>query len=169
MWSKQPHVSHADARRRALVRRRHGFTLVETLISIVLVSLLMMIVLPKVRTALARNNLRGARTTVVNLAARARAAAQEGTRVTWLKIDGTRVLVIASPRRVFVPGSNVDTVGMVQDLAPGYGVTITATAPLIRFNPSGLGGGLGGAQTITLAHGDYSEVITVDGLGRVTK
>jgi prepilin-type N-terminal cleavage/methylation domain-containing protein len=152
------------------VRRRNGFTLVETLISVVMVSLLMLIMFPKVRTALARNNLRGARTTVVNAAARARAAAQEGTRVTWLKFDGTRALVVARPRRVLdLLGSVEDTVGTVQDLAEGYGVTIATTATSIRFNPSGLGSSLVGTESITLSHGEYSEVITIDGLGRVSK
>lgn len=149
--------------------RRNGFTLVETLIAVVMVSLLMLITFPKVGTALARHNLRGARTSVVNAAARARAAAQEGTRVTWLKFNGTEALVTASPRRVSDAfGSTIDTVGTVQDLAEGYGVTIASTADSIRFSPSGFGG-LGATQTITLSHGYYSELITMDGLGRVLK
>jgi prepilin-type N-terminal cleavage/methylation domain-containing protein len=152
------------------VRPRSGFTLVETLIALVVVSLLMLIVFPKVGRALVRHNLRGARTTVVNAAALARATAQEGTRSSWLKFDGTQVLVVARPRLTQLAGSNADTVGTVRDLAEAYGVTIafTAGADSIRFSPSGLGG-LTGGHTITLSHGDYSELITVDGLGRVQK
>ena len=148
--------------------RRHGFTLIETLISLVIVSTLLVIVLPKVGSALARHNLRGARTTVVNATALARAAAQEGTRSAWLKIDGTRALVVARPRMNPLAGSDADTVGPIRDMAEEYGVTIAATVDSIRFSPSGLGG-LGGTQTLTLSHGEYSEVITLDGLGRVVK
>jgi len=150
------------------VRRRHGFTLIETLISLVIVSLLLMMVVPKVGNALARHSLRGARTTVVNAAALARATAQEGTRTSWLKFEGTKALVIARPRMVTLAGSNADTVGPVRDLAEEYGVTIAVSSDSIRFIPSGLGG-LGGTQTLTLSHGYYSEVITMDGLGRVQK
>jgi prepilin-type N-terminal cleavage/methylation domain-containing protein len=152
------------------VRPRNGFTLVETLIALVVVSLLMLIVFPKVGRALVRHNLRGARTTVVNAAALARAAAQEGTRVSWLKFDGTQVLVVARPRMVNLPGSDADTVGTVRDLAEAYGVTMafTAGSDSIRFSPSGLGG-LAGNHTVTLSHGSYSELIQFDGLGRIQK
>jgi prepilin-type N-terminal cleavage/methylation domain-containing protein len=150
------------------VRSRNGFTLVETLIALVVVSLLMLIVFPKVGRALVRHNLRGARTTVVNAAALARAAAQEGSRTSWLKFDGTQVLVVARPRLALLPGSDADTVGTIRDLAEAYGVTIAATADSIRFSPSGFGG-LTGTQTITLSHGTYSELITLDGLGRIQK
>lgn len=149
------------------MRRRYGYTLVETLIALVVVSLLLMIALPRVANAFARQSLRGARTTVVNAAALARAAAQEGARTTWIKFEGTKVLVLARPRVVAVAGSNADTVGSVRDLAEEYGATFAAPDS-IRFIPSGLGG-LGGTQTITLSHGDYTEVITMDGLGRVQK
>lgn len=150
------------------MRSRHGFTLIETLISVVIVSALLMMVLPKVRTAFAQSNLRGARTTVVNAAALARATAQEGTRTTWLKFEGTKALVIARPRLVAVAGSDADTVGPVRDLAEEYGVTMAVSTDSIRFIPSGLGG-LGGTQTLTLSHGYHYEVITMDGLGRVQK
>jgi prepilin-type N-terminal cleavage/methylation domain-containing protein len=149
------------------VTRRHGYTLIETLMALVVVSLLLMIALPRVGNAFARHSLRGARTTVVNTAALARAAAQEGTRTTWIVFEGTRTLVVARPRLQFLAGSTADTVGSVRDLAEEYGVTFAAPDS-IRFVPSGLGG-LGGAQTITLSHGDYIEAITMDGLGRVQK
>lgn len=148
--------------------RRSGFTLVETLISVVIVSMLLMIVLPKVGTALARNNLRGARTTLVNATALARSAAQAGSRTSWLKFEGTKAIVIARPRMVALAGSNADTVGPVRDLAEEYGVTLAFSADSIRFAPSGLSG-LGGTETLTLSHGAHTEVITLDGMGRIQK
>lgn len=154
-----------------MVTRRHGFTLIETLLSVVIVSILLIMVVPKVGSALARHNLRGARTTVVNATALARAAAQEGSRSAWLKVDGTRALVVARPRMVADAfNSTADTVGPIRDLAEEYGVTIAAGSnpDSIRFAASGLGG-FGAAQTLTLSHGPYSETITVDGMGRVQK
>lgn len=149
--------------------RRNGFTLIETLISIVIVALLVLIGLPKISAALVANDVRSARTALINTVAQARAAAMQGSRVTWLKFEGNRAIILARPRRVPDGGvSNADTVGTVLNLG-AYGVSVTSDADSIRFNPGGLGWNLGAGQTVMLSHGDHYDSIEIDGLGRVTK
>ena len=149
--------------------RRNGFTLIETLIVIVIVGLLVLIGYPKISAALVATDVRGARTALINAVARARAAAMQGSRVTWLKFEGNRAIILSRPRRVPDGGlSDADTIGVVLNLG-GYGVTVASDADSIRFNPGGLGWDIGGGQSITLSRGDHYDTIEIDGLGRVTK
>ncbi len=147
--------------------RRTGFTLIETLITIVIVGLLVLIAYPKVSSALMTNNMRSARTALVNMVAKARAASLQSSRITWLKFEGDRAVILARPRRVLAAGSDADTIGAVLNFAE-YGMGVSG-ADSIRFNPGGLGSGLGGGVTLQVYHGSYNESIQIDGMGRVTK
>jgi prepilin-type N-terminal cleavage/methylation domain-containing protein len=153
------------------VRSRYGFTLVETLIVVVLLGLMTAIGFPKMRSAMVRNELRGARITMVNLAAKARAVAAQSSRLTWIKIEGSTAHVLASPRTIADGVSTVDTVGTVQDFAATYGVAVAVTpggVDAIQFDPRGFGMGFGAVPvSIVLSRGGYSSTITIDGLGRV--
>jgi prepilin-type N-terminal cleavage/methylation domain-containing protein len=154
------------------VTRRAGFTLVETAVAIVVVSLLVLIGFPKVSGAMAKNDVRAARTTVVNLLAKARAAATETNRLTWLKLSGNQAWILARPRRA--PGAgDADTIGIVENLNTRYGTTmVTAPAGLdsIGYDPRGIASGLNGvAVTITLSRQGHTDVVTIDGMGRVVK
>jgi prepilin-type N-terminal cleavage/methylation domain-containing protein len=151
------------------VRRRDGFTLVETLIVVVLLGLIVAIGVPKMRSAMVQNDVRGARTTMVNLMAAARAASVQSNRVTWIKIEGNSAYVGATPRLVSLAGSTADTVGAVRDLAGDYGVAVATGVDSIQFDPRGFGSGFGATESITLSRGSHSSTITIDGLGRVSK
>jgi prepilin-type N-terminal cleavage/methylation domain-containing protein len=155
------------------VAHRKGFTLTETLIAIVVVSLLVLIGYPKAVNAIATTNVRGARTTVVNLIAKARAVAtQTHRKAAQIEFVGNKVLVTATPRRGVPNGSSKDTIGPVQDLNAIYGVTVTATslqAGAISFDPRGIGSGFGVSSDIVLTKSGKTQKITVDKLGRVTK
>ena len=151
------------------MQRRDGFTLIEALIVVVLLGLMVLIGLPKISSAMVRTDLRGARTTVVNMVAKARAASVQSNRITWVKINGTFVHVGARPRLVDDGVSTVDTVGAVQDLAELYHVTV-AGEDSIQFDPRGFGSGFVAAgETITVSRDGHSSIITIDGLGRVRK
>jgi prepilin-type N-terminal cleavage/methylation domain-containing protein len=150
------------------VQSRNGFTLVETLIAVVIMSLIMLIGLPKIRSAMAENDVRGARTTLINLVATARAASVQTNRLTWIRFEGDRAHVRARPKRNGGAG-DADTLGVVQDLSEHYKVTVDAGVDSIQFDPRGFGAWTGGDISIDLSRGDHSSTITIDGLGRVTK
>jgi Tfp pilus assembly protein FimT len=144
--------------------------LVETLIVVVILGLIVLIGLPRISTAMAQSDLRSARTTMINMVAKARAASVQSNRVTWIKIDGNSIYVGATPRLVTLAGSSADTVGVVEDLAEHYRVAVTTTGTdSIQFDPRGFGAGFGTGSSIVVSRDGHSSTITIDGLGRVGK
>jgi prepilin-type N-terminal cleavage/methylation domain-containing protein len=149
-------------------RSRSGFTLIEALIVVVILGLIMVIGYPKVGAAMAKTDLRSARTTVINLVATARAASVQTNRRTWIKFEGNKAYVLARPRqKPPLLGNEVDTVGTVQNLSAQYKVTVAPVLDSIQFDPRGFGVSL--ADTITLSRNGHTETVTLDGLGRVIK
>jgi prepilin-type N-terminal cleavage/methylation domain-containing protein len=155
------------------VAHRKGFSLIETLMAIAVVSLVALIGYPKAINAIATTNVRSARTAVVNMIATARAVAtqtnRQGAKVEFV---GNKVMVTATPRRKTTGSGNKDTVGTVQDLNKAYGVTVDASqAPTIAFDPRGIGSGFNSqsGSTITLTKSGKTQTIKVDMLGRVGK
>ena len=156
------------------MKSRTGFTVVETMIVVVIAGLVVLLGFPKLRQAIAQSNVRGARTTVVNMLARARAGAMQTNRQTWLKVESNTAIVLARPRRL--PGvGTADTLGAIQNLSTQYGVTVTSSRTAgspdsIQFDPRGLASGFAAeGVTITVAKGPHSNQIKVDMLGRITQ
>ncbi len=150
------------------VRSRSGFTLIEALIVVVILGLIVLLGYPKVGAAMAKTDLRSARTTVINLVATARAASVQTNRRTWIKFEGNKAYVLARPRqKPPLVGNEVDTVGTVQNLSAQYKVTVAPVLDSIQFDPRGFGVSL--ADTITLSRNSHTETVTLDGLGRVIK
>lgn len=152
-----------------MATRTNGFTLVETMIVVIILSTVMLIGYPRMRDGIIRTNVRGARTTLINLLAKARTAATQNNRITLLKIEGNNAFVLARPRLVAAAGSNADTLGAVERLGDSYGVTVTAGIDSVRFDPRGMGTGFGTGTTFLVSRNEHTETITVDGLGRVRK
>jgi prepilin-type N-terminal cleavage/methylation domain-containing protein len=151
------------------MRPRSGFTLIEALVVVVVLSLMTVIAFPRISAAMVKSDLRSARTTMINLVATARAASVQSNRVTWIKRAGNTAYVAATPRVVPLVGSTADTVGPVHNLGATYGVTMSG-ADSIQFDPRGFGAWAGGASvSIVVSRSSHSETITIDGLGRVTK
>jgi prepilin-type N-terminal cleavage/methylation domain-containing protein len=147
---------------------RGGFTLLEILTVIVILGTLTLIGLPRLNAGMTKASVRGARTTLINLLAKARTAATQTNRIALLKLEGNHAFVLLRPR--LLPGAgNADTLGPVERLDDSYGVTITATVDSVRFDPRGLGMGFGTGTTFSVARNGITEAIMVDGLGRVTK
>lgn len=149
--------------------RRNGFTLIETLLAIAIVSIIVLIGYPKISSAMIKTNVRGARTMVANMFAKARTASTQTNRKTLLNFTSNRVWITASPRLVTLAGSTVDTIGPVRNLNTLYGVTVTAPVASVSFDPRGLASGFGSSTTLSVARSGHSESIVVDGLGRVVK
>ena len=152
-----------------MAARRKGFSLVEMLVVVVILGIIVLLGFPRMQAGLVNNNVRAARTTFINMIAGARAAASQTNRSTWVKIESNRAVVLARPRLDLVNtgSTNADTIGPVQDLSQAYGVTVTP-ADSFRFNPGFTTLGAG-TTTFTISRSGHSDIVTVDGLGRVQK
>lgn len=154
------------------MKARAGFTLVETMLAIVIVGVLSVMAYPRVSRALVRNDLRAARTRVVNMISAARAAASQGGRSgSVLKFNGNTAVVTASPRRTAGVGTE-DTLGTVFNLYTTYGTTMSVSngATQLAFDPRGIAANVSQQPvTVTLTRGGYSQQVVIDMLGRVTK
>ncbi len=151
------------------MRSRNGFTLVETLITVVVFGLVALIGYPKLSATMNKSNLRSARGAMINLVSKAQIASSQQGRRTWIKFDGNKAYVIARPPKI---GANtVDTVGPVMNFSQVYGTTVTFTAGAdsIQFNPTGVASGLNATVYVWLARSGYRDSLRIDGLGRVTK
>jgi len=147
---------------------RKGFTLMETLLVIVILGIVALLGYPRMSAGMTSASVRGARTTLINLLAKARTAATQANRITLVKIEGNNAFVLMRPR--LLPGAgDADTLGAVERLGASYGVTIAATVDSVRFDPRGLGTGFGTGTTFLVSRNGSTDTIRVDGLGRVTK
>src|SRR5687767_10142127 len=108
-----------------MATRTNGFTIIETMMVVTILGAVTLIGYPRMRDGMTRTNVRGARTTLINLLSKARTAATQTNRITLLKIEGNNAFVLARPRLVAAAGSNADTLGAVEPLGDIYGVTVT--------------------------------------------
>jgi prepilin-type N-terminal cleavage/methylation domain-containing protein len=148
--------------------RRRGFSLVEMLIVVVMIGIMLSIGFPKLRTGMINNNVRAARTALINMIAAARNASAQTNRSTWVKIEGNRAVVMARPPFSTAGGRTADTIGPVQNLGQLYGVTITPDGDSVRFNSTLTSLGVFG-KTFTITRSGRVETVAVDGQGRVLK
>jgi prepilin-type N-terminal cleavage/methylation domain-containing protein len=146
--------------------RRDGFTLIEMLTVVVVISAVSLISFPRVRSAKYKSELRSARTSVASMYARARSAAVQYNRATMLAFNGSSAVVIASPRLVAAAGSTVDTVGRVNNLGVAYNVTVASTDDSLRVDPRGFGGNAG-AITVRLTRAEFTDSVVIGSYGRL--
>jgi len=149
-------------RPRPLVPRggRSGFTLVEMMITVVLLGILLTMTAPRIRDAVDVNNVRSARAAVANLYARARVTAVQQRKPATLRFNGNRVYVTV-PR-----GAGLDTVGAVVDLNTRYGVGVVAAGGNVTVQPTGLVNA-GAAIVIGVSKGTHADSVTISGYGRL--
>jgi prepilin-type N-terminal cleavage/methylation domain-containing protein len=154
-----------------MVRSRNGFTLVETLITVVVFGLVALIGYPKLSTTMHKSNLRSARGAMINLITKAQIASSQLGKRTWIKFEGNKAYVMARPPKTVAGGRTADTVGAIMDLSEVYGTTVTFTAgsDSIQFSPTGVASGLNVPVYVWLARSGYRDSLRIDGLGRVTK
>jgi prepilin-type N-terminal cleavage/methylation domain-containing protein len=145
--------------------RRDGFTLIEMLMVVVVISAVSLISFPRIRSAKYKSEARSARTAVASMYARARSAAIQYNRATILAFNGPSAVVLATPRLV-AAGGTVDTVGRVTDLSVVYHVTVTTTSDSLRVDPRGFGGNTS-AVTVRLTRAEFTDSIVVGAYGRL--
>ena len=150
--------------------RRVGFTLIEIMIVVVIFGIMVLVAYPKVGSALVKNNLRSARTTLANTFSKARAVAMQGSRTARVEVVNNNVFVTASPRLDGTANGNRDTVGGVQNLNTVYGVTLSPSAASIAYDPRGFAAGLSATPLkLYLTRSGKRDSLALDYLGRVTK
>lgn len=137
--------------------RRTGGTLVELVLTLALLSIVMAIAVPSLRTTLNELGVRGARQDVVLALWAARNAAS-------FRGDYASLIVDAARGRVSVVTGH-DTV-FVRDLAGRRGVSVAVTRDSITYAPTGIGWGAANTR-IVVSRGGRADTITTSRLGRV--
>ena len=148
--------------------QRRGFTMVEIMLVIVIMSLMFVMAIPRLREASVKRGVRGSRNTVQGLYSQARVYAMQQSRSTGLRIRGTnKVLVTGYPRTD--GGGGYDTIGVVRDLTKEFGVTVQSDADsLISIAANGIRRG-STTVTLTFAKDGYTDSLIIAPYGRITK
>jgi Tfp pilus assembly protein FimT len=137
--------------------QREGGTLVELVLTLVLIGIVAAIAIPSLRTTVDEMSVRGARQDVMlGLWAARNAASVRG--------DYASFVVDASKGRLRVI-SGSDTL-FSRDLASRRGVTLAVTRDSITYAPTGIGWGAANTR-IVVSRGHRSDTITTSRLGRV--
>jgi prepilin-type N-terminal cleavage/methylation domain len=155
-----------DSSFRRTSSRTRGFTLLELMIGLAILSLMTLTAIPSISRIGDRAQVKSGRTALVNHLAAARQAAQHGGRLVVFKVSGGRVWSEAEPRLVAAFSSTRDTVGAVTDLAREYRLSVTSTLDSVVFDPKGFGTGTG---RVRLSRGAARDSVVVTGLGSVTR
>ena len=152
--------------------RTRGFTLVETMVALVVVSIILLYGFPKIRILLIKNNVRGARSALLTAVQQAKTWAVTDGRTTTVRVDPTTgaLWITASPRRPVLAGSDRDTVGSIRNLTTVYGATVTAAQDTFTFDQRGLLTPIGAStQIIAMTKSGYRDSVMINGYGRITK
>jgi prepilin-type N-terminal cleavage/methylation domain-containing protein len=147
------------------VSRRSGFTLVETLVVVVVMGLLVLIALPSLQNAWAHSNVLSAKSKITTLFYRARGTAIESSRNTVLVVNGGNAYVVARPRLNAGAGA-FDTITPVENLYTQFQVNLTSTDDSVRLSPTGLGSN---GANLVLTKGSYADTLFINQYGRILK
>ena len=149
--------------------RRHGFTLIEMMMVVVIISLTTLMAVPRFRAAVNRSNLTSARAKVMASYSAAKAAAAASGRIATMNVSANKVWVTATPRlkAPAAPSPAMDTIVLPKNLYTLYGVTVSTTnGTTVTVNQTGLGSL---ANDIRLTHGNIADTIRINQYGRVLK
>lgn len=147
------------------MNNRRGFTLIETLVVIVVAGLMMAAGFPRLRQAMISTNLRSARNELAALHTQARAVAVERGRTSAIWINGNRAVVVVQ-LAVPVGATTHDTIGGVHNFMTEFGATLAASGDPIGFDPRGVGTNSGTAS-LTLTKSSHTRTLTISPFGRL--
>jgi type II secretion system protein H len=152
------------------VHRRLGFTLIETLIVIVVIGLLTMIAIPRMTAALAQSNVRAVGSRVAAVYSAARTVAVSTGRTATVHVSGNKLWAVAGPPRMKAPiGANtLDTIVLPENLMTSSHVALTPSSPSFSISPSGLGQ-IATDITVTASKDGHSSTVTIKPYGRVIR
>lgn len=142
---------------------RQGFTLIEAIVVIVIISTLLTLAMPKVKTYVLHESVRSARREVTTHLARGRATAVfRGCRaVLHLDPATSRVWITACQ----IDGPGLDTVGSVEDFQSHFGVAFTSDGDSVLFTPQGVA--MASASiAMTFTKDGWTENLSITPVGR---
>jgi prepilin-type N-terminal cleavage/methylation domain-containing protein len=140
--------------------QRRGFTLVETLLVIVIMGLVVGLAIPRMSSGTARRNLRGSRNTIASLYTQARVTAMQRGSSAALQFDGNQVFVTVGA------GATFDTIGAVRNLGTDFGVTVDPDRASIVIDAKGF---LSDAATVRATRDGYADSVYISRYGRLDK
>ncbi len=148
--------------------RTKGFTTIEMVMVVVIIGVIAAVGFPRIRGALASQNVRSARAAAQTFVVKARAVAvQRGCRGTLhTPADGRMWVTVC--RVVPAAGSTVDTLGPIETLATRYNVTITPSRDSISFDARGLKINFERVR-VTFVHGSITDSLVVNEVGKVVR
>src|ERR1043165_3827022 len=165
--------------------KRKGFTIVELVMTIVVLGMIIAIALPKLRQAWLNFNVRSARLAFDAVAERARtAAAHPGcgspphitpARAAHRGCVSTLNITTGSAGAVWVTACPVsgsatsDTVGAIEPLATRYGVTMTPSRSPPQYDPRGVSVGNLSVTVVFTGAGSRSDSAMINQLGKVVR
>ena len=147
--------------------RRHGFTLIETLIVIVVISLVGLIALPRMTAAKAQIEVRGVRARVASIYAAARTTAVSSSRITTVNVSGNKIWVTAAPRLKAGAGDR-DTIVYPENLMTSSHIAVTSSAATFTISQAGIGQNAADV-TITASKSGHSSSVTIKKYGQVVR
>jgi prepilin-type N-terminal cleavage/methylation domain-containing protein len=146
-----------------MMRRNNGFTMIETLVTVVIVSTMCAVAVPRVRTGILQESVRGARITVATELSSARGAAGQRSCPSVIHISS------GSDSAVWVTtcqGNMIDTVSFTR-LSNKYDVTVSSTMDSIVYSPNGLAG-TSAWSTVTFERGGIADTLRITPMGRAS-
>ncbi len=140
---------------------RGGFTLIETLLAVVILGMLLAIVAPRIGDAMVRRDVRNTRVALASLYQQARLAAIQRGQEARLRFDADSAWIMVGTGVASTP------LGLGRDMNALYGTTVTTSDTAIRVMPSGLLPGTASTYVLKFAKRGVRDSLVVNGYGRI--
>lgn len=139
---------------------RGGFTLIETLLAVVILGMLLAIVAPRMGDAMVRRDVRNTRVALVSLFQQARLATIQRGQPATLRFNADSAWIMLGT------GGAAIQVGLGRDMDALYGTSV-ATSDSVTITPSGLLDNV--ARTVILKFGKRGvrDSLMINGYGRI--
>ena len=146
---------------------KRGFTFIEILVVFVVMGIVVAFSIPRLRDAIQKTNVRGAKVAIGNLMIKARAVAvARGCTATVAFTSGATGTVSITVCNVNGTGSQV--LGGVDSVAARYSVTMTPSASSLQYDARGLSVGYS-TLTVLLKSNSFSDSVVINQLGKVVR
>lgn len=142
-----------------MASNRRGFSLVEMLIAVILIGIVVLMAMPRIERALVRRDLSSARSGVVSLIQRAKAAAVQRRQAVTVNVSSSMAWLTAAT-------SGGSQIIASLNLSAQYNVSATSSAATLTFQPTGLVVS-GTPFTVWLSRATRPDSIRVTGYGKI--